>query len=259
MESFNNSPLQGIIINSVLRDMAIQNKRPMLRRRSHGLLIKIKGTTEYCFPDKSVLISANQILFVEKDSSYHVEGKNPGFSYVVNFTAPPEAIQALRDNPVFTVPDAALHAEKLYHLWEKDNVYGALACLYTLLEKSTNRYDGYLSVRDKKMLLPVEAYLSEHLTDPDFAANTLSSLCDVSDVYLRRIFKKKYGVSPSAYAVRERIRIACRLLTDGNDRPISAVSKEVGYLDPLYFSRIFKKQTGMSPSEYRQEHQDDLF
>ena len=231
----------------------------MVCRRSHGLIVKIKGSTKYCFENRTLNLSADHILFVEKGSSYTKEEKEPGFSYVVNFDAPRQVIDAFKANPVLDVPDMAMTAERLHRFWQKNNVYGALACLYTLFDKSCAKTESYLSARDRKILAPVENYLAEHLTDPALTIDALSELCSVSQVYLRRIFKRKYGLSPSSYVVRERIRSACLLLTDGSDRPISQIAPAVGYTDPLYFSRIFKKQTGMSPSEFRREHSDDLF
>ncbi|MBQ4117176.1 MAG: AraC family transcriptional regulator, partial [Clostridia bacterium] len=71
--------------------------------------------------------------------------------------------------------------------------------------------------------------------------------------------KRKYGVSPAGYVIKERIRLGCRMLVEDEKLSISDISVAVGYKDPLYFSRIFKKQTGVSPTEYRQLHTDELF
>jgi YesN/AraC family two-component response regulator len=47
------------------------------------------------------------------------------------------------------------------------------------------------------------------------------------------------------------MRLACRLL-DLSGKPVKAVALEIGYRDPYYFSRIFKKSMGISPDKYRE-------
>ena len=58
------------------------------------------------------------------------------------------------------------------------------------------------------------------------------------------------GVTPMQYIISLRIQQAQRLLGT-SEYNVTEVSSLVGYDNPLYFSRLFKKQTGMSPSEYR--------
>ena len=58
------------------------------------------------------------------------------------------------------------------------------------------------------------------------------------------------GVPPLKYLTSIRIARAKELLT-GTDIPISEIGELVGYDNPLYFSKIFKKNTGLSPREYR--------
>jgi YesN/AraC family two-component response regulator len=54
-----------------------------------------------------------------------------------------------------------------------------------------------------------------------------------------------------AYFIHLRMRLACRLL-DLSPRPVKTVAHEVGYADPYYFSRVFKKSMGLSPEKYRE-------
>ena len=64
------------------------------------------------------------------------------------------------------------------------------------------------------------------------------------------IFKKKTGESPIAYFNRLKIEYACKLLKE-TDLKINQICFKIGIEDPFYFSRLFSKTTGMSPSEYR--------
>lgn len=68
--------------------------------------------------------------------------------------------------------------------------------------------------------------------------------------YLNRIFKKEYGTSPLQYLTDLRIARAKELLLKHPDINIKTVASTVGYEDSRYFSRIFKNETGMTPTAW---------
>jgi len=74
---------------------------------------------------------------------------------------------------------------------------------------------------------------------------------------LWRLFKQETGMSPLEYLTEIRCRRACTLLTQ-TDFPIQSIAGSIGYSDPLYFSRVFRKSTGQSPREYRRTHTSTL-
>jgi AraC-like DNA-binding protein len=80
----------------------------------------------------------------------------------------------------------------------------------------------------------------------------LSHKVDLSPAYLCRTFKDKMGQSPMDYFIRLKIQHACRYL-DLTDLKIHDIAKKVGYEDPYYFSRIFKKIMACSPRDYRKQ------
>lgn len=68
--------------------------------------------------------------------------------------------------------------------------------------------------------------------------------------YLYTLFKECYGISPQNYLLKLRIEKAKELLRGENNLSIGDIALAVGYSDPLYFSRLFHKKTGLSPTEY---------
>lgn len=68
--------------------------------------------------------------------------------------------------------------------------------------------------------------------------------------YLHRLFRRAVGMSVQDYLLDFRIKRASELLAR-TDYHIASIARSVGYDDPLYFSRLFRKKRGMSPSEYR--------
>jgi YesN/AraC family two-component response regulator len=68
------------------------------------------------------------------------------------------------------------------------------------------------------------------------------------------MFLKETGLSPTEYMNNLRIEKAKKLLTDNSqESSISDIAEQCGIKDPFYFSRIFKKFTGDTPSEYRRK------
>lgn len=252
-------PYQGITVHTIIQDMSVVGSRQMNCRRSHGFIIKIKGCTEYQFQNTTWKLSEGQILFVPKDSSYSIRQITPGYSYVVNFHVPQASAQSMSRLSFPKSLDIVPYTEKMYRCWQKGNMYGALSCLYGLLEKTIPETDSYSSPREQKILKPVLAYLETHLTDPELTMDTLPALCGVSDSYLRRIFKKRYGITPSEYVTKERLNLACKQLISNENCSISQIAFAAGYRDALYFSRLFKKQMGVTPSDYRRFHTADFF
>lgn len=80
---------------------------------------------------------------------------------------------------------------------------------------------------------------------------TLSETLNLNPSYLCRIFTEKMGVSPKRYILNKKMERAKELLS--TNASISAISNSIGFTDSFYFSRIFKKYEGISPSEYKKQ------
>lgn len=93
------------------------------------------------------------------------------------------------------------------------------------------------------------AFLGEHVRDP-FSSAPLEEQFHLSYKYMASLFKKETGSTICSYHTGLKLNLACLLLRS-TLRPIKEISLELGYQDMLYFSRIFHKHMGCSPSAYR--------
>ena len=95
-------------------------------------------------------------------------------------------------------------------------------------------------------------YVQQHYAENNISIETVCSELAVSAAYFSTVFKKETGKTFISYLTDYRMEQAVeRLLT--TDEKTYVIAEKVGYADPNYFSYVFKKQFGRSPSKYRQE------
>jgi len=92
-------------------------------------------------------------------------------------------------------------------------------------------------------------YIYENLSEV-IGVDQLAHICGLSISSLERHFKKHFSCSPAKFLSQVRISTACKLLTDPS-YTVATVGDEVGYPDPVVFSRAFKREMKVSPSVYR--------
>lgn len=93
-------------------------------------------------------------------------------------------------------------------------------------------------------------YVKEHYADQDLSIETICGHLNVSAAYFSTVFKKETGKTFINYLTDYRMEIAVELLMTQNEKTY-IIAEKVGYSDPNYFSYVFKKQFGMSPSKYK--------
>ncbi len=90
--------------------------------------------------------------------------------------------------------------------------------------------------------------IDEHYHDESFSMSSLTHELLMNQTYLRKMFKAEYNMTISEYLVKVRMKKSRSLIIDGKYK-LSAIAEMVGYKDPAYFSRSFKKYYGVSPSD----------
>ncbi len=106
--------------------------------------------------------------------------------------------------------------------------------------------------KQNRKLTKVIRYMISHL-DRELTLDELSSEMHLSKSYLNSIFRKHTSRSPMDYWIHLKMQQACKDLKM-TDMLIYEVSQKLGYKDPCYFSRLFKKVTGVSPREYQKQN-----
>ncbi len=94
----------------------------------------------------------------------------------------------------------------------------------------------------------------EELSNPNFNISDEVRKIGYNTDYFRRCFREELGLTPLEYLTKLRIDEAGRLLTQRTFQSVEKVSRQCGFSDYYYFSKLFKKQTGLSPKNYRKKY-----
>lgn len=97
----------------------------------------------------------------------------------------------------------------------------------------------------------IKSYIQRHYGNPMLSTKEISEYASLSASYACTIFKNETGQTLNQYLTEYRLKKAQELLNDPRNT-VSGVSTMVGYNDSNYFSKAFKKYTGISPSVYRE-------
>lgn len=247
----------GYIENPKIISSSTSESKPygkIQNRATHGFIFKIRGSSEYFINGKVVHLGEREMIFLPRGSSYeYVTHSEKGNLYTsINFIADVE-------NPVVSLyPIANFYRlnyiyqsfSELWRLGSPADKYACISVFYDLLSyiaKLERMNDGEA---DKYALIePAVDYMRKHIYDSSFRIDKLHVRCGISDTYFRKIFKSRFGLAPKEYVTLERISHARSIIESGDYESISEIAHTVGYSDPLYFSKAFKRVLGVCPSK----------
>lgn len=100
------------------------------------------------------------------------------------------------------------------------------------------------------MMQKAKEFIEENYWNSKLSVADLCICLNVSATHFSTMFKKEFGMSFVSYLTKVRLEHAVELL-DNTDEKSYLIAEMVGYTEPNYFSYVFKKQYGVSPSQYR--------
>ncbi|WP_162848456.1 response regulator transcription factor [Paenibacillus nanensis] len=118
--------------------------------------------------------------------------------------------------------------------------------LNQLSDELSSRLAGVTHNRIKEIV----TYIHHHFNQ-EISIQSLSERFYLSPTYLSQLFKKEVGENFVEYLSRQRIQYACKLLAE-TDLTVSQIGEKCGFNDYFYFTRIFKRLNGMTPTQYRE-------
>ena len=200
------------------------------------------------------------LIFPGQVSYYTADNDDPWEYYWVGFNGT-EAQRLVKltgftsDNPTLSLTDKEQAKTLLMNIYEsRGNSPAAeanmLGHLYLFLGRLINMHG-----QNSNDLRPLD-YLSKALKfiqcnySDNIGVSDIADYVGISRSQLYRVFITHLGIAPSEYLQKHRINEACSLLVD-RTLSVSEVAYSVGFIDPLYFSKFFKKHKGMTPTDYK--------
>ena len=123
--------------------------------------------------------------------------------------------------------------------------------LYDFTYNFVKRHSLYLPIN--KMAFNIKNYINQNYRDKNLSIDTIAAHFYMSPQYIPKLFKKAFDVSIMQYIANTRIS-AAKALVQTQDMGIKNIAEAVGYDDANYFSRLFKKKTGMTVTEYKKQN-----
>ncbi|HKM20594.1 MAG TPA: response regulator [Lachnospiraceae bacterium] len=207
-------------LQSIVKEIKVGTKEE-LEQAVHSLIEKLKSSsismTQLQISFTEMIVEIMRLARVYEVNTDEIEGLNVDFySEIKNF----ESLDALGD-------------------WLLS------VCMQLRGQIRRERTDTTKLLIDK-----AKQYIEEHYNDCELSVEKLCGYLGLSATYFSTLFKRETGFSFVAYLTQTRMENALRLLNTTEEKAY-IISELVGYTEPNYFSYVFKKQYGVSPSKYR--------
>ena len=188
---------------------------------------------------------------IEKDTfKSYTEAEHLDYFYIHTYTKAQDKKNVI-DELISNSFDSQLSFQHYNNISISTLVFQILAILSEksisfVKDKFSNDNITALPERLRRAIVFIEQHYSENIT-----LEEICSQCFISKVQINRLFKEFLNTSPVNYLISYRINKARNLLQNSPFMSIKEISTAVGYIDQCYFSRIFTKIVGVSPTEFR--------
>lgn len=220
----------------------------------YEMIYKISGENYTHFNGKTLRTTPGCVYFLPKCESavYYVERLTAGECIDIFFdTDIPLYHEAFMIN---VSADKKIHPlfERFLNTWlakKEGYYYKCMGIFYEILSELQKATSNYLPQNKYALIEKGVDYIHLHFCDCEISYTEIAKLCGISYSYFKRLFKEKFGVSPVRYVTILKTDRASELLS-AKRYSVSEVSEICGFKNVYYFSRVFKKVKGISPSSF---------
>ena len=224
-------------------------------RLSDAFVWIIEGGCTYTFDDGDHFsVTAGDILYLASGAVYRMDVDPGDYHFIFcNFDF---LSHERRKSAVYT-PKNQSEVEHIFrklrraHATAADSQAECLSLLYRIYSIVTQTaHASYVGQSSRQRIAAVRDLIDGNCHDHELSVASLAARQGMSEVYLRKLFRSLYGVSPSQYITQTRISRAKQLM----QYPFLSLEEcayQSGFSSLAYFSRVFRKVVGLSPAAYR--------
>lgn len=256
---FGNEIKRKILPNFILVECLYPSKATMLPHTheiAHVSLVLQGSFTEIC--GRKERSSDSSTLVIHPPGEDHAVTFHNAGARVFSFHIKNHLLESVRDfTGVLDAPAAFGGGQSLWlaaRLYRESNATDTLASLmieglsFEIIAAISRRAENLRERHIPKWLKQAQDYLHAHYAENISFAN-LAEAVGTHPVYLAREFRRHFGSAMGEYVHRLRIEIACRKISKSK-LPLSEIALSVGFYDQSHFTNIFKRTTGMTPTQY---------
>ena len=247
------------------------------------LVYVCNGKAEHIFEHQSAIVQKGDFFLIDLNCSHEYRriGNDDSFRVInclflprfLDPSLPDDAnFQALANSPLFHIGESfsLFSTQKIFH----DDTGWMNTLGESMLREFESKKSGYATViqhllttaliyllrneaaddgaASDKIVRKIRDYVDEQYTSPLLLSDVAKQL-NFSVPYISMIFKRSCGITFREYLIRVRIEKACQLLRTTN-QTMREVAEQVGYTDPTFFYKAFRREMDMTPDDYRHRH-----
>lgn len=254
---------QDFIITGIRRIVLVgKNEYPQSKitfthhLNSNELIYHFGGKSTVCFNGKILNTEADTIRFLPKGENreYIVERQEPGECIDIFFSTDLPLSDEAFVMKITQNQTVANLFKKIFAIWVSKSdayYYECISLLYKIFAEMQKQ--NYIPQNQYNLIKPAVEYIMENFLKGKISIPFLADKCKISETYLKKLFIKKFGISPIKYIIQLKMNHACDLLRS-KQYSASQVAELCGYDNVYYFSRQFKEYVGTSPSVFVEKY-----
>lgn len=238
-------------------------------RRYYALHFVLSGTGHFYINEKHYILKKNHFFLIPSDviTFYEADKEDP-WTYVwicFNGTSIADMLGHCHTNnetPVHYLSHTTAIKDIIFDMMKYPELTPANEChiqsglyaIFALLQESVNASYNASESSDNFYITQARNYILGN-TDPGITVMDVANYLHISRSYLFALFKNHLNMSPQQFLTMTRITNARELLKN-TDIPIATIANSCGYQNPFAFSRAFKKETNMTPTQFRKKYRN---
>lgn len=216
----------------------------------HTVYLISEGAGTMVFSGTPIPVKGGELIFGFSGEEFHGNGEKLKYFYI-SFSGG-RATELFRRFGITSMTRRFPGHEGMIPFWEESIARAREENLdlvsESVLSYAFSRLTGVREARDGVALRMLN-YAEENFSEPDLTLTSLAEKWGYNPKYLSDSFKKRVGVGFSRYLAALRIKHAVFLMDHGVEA-VKNIAFLCGFQDPLYFSKVFRRTVGTSPSEY---------
>ena len=218
-------------------------------RQSNSFLFFLSGKIDFIYDEVTLNVKENSLVFLPQNMAYKTRPIENGEYIILNFftdayfVKKPFSFTPENSEDFIRLINKAIKAEKYKN---QGYFYQVLASIYSLCALCEEQFVTKTVPAHLNKLKPCIDLMK---SDPYVTVNELAKSINVSTKYFTRLFIEAFNTPPKQYMINLQLNKAAELLKE--NKSVTDAALACGFCDVYYFSKLFKKHMGITPTEYK--------